>query len=392
MQAASYLKQINMTFLFICPEELDQFRDIMCKPKRALPVNIAEKEPQFLKRYTFDSFVVGESNKFAAMTAHTVAENPGASDGLLTLNPFYIYGGVGLGKTHLLHAIGNFIEENSPELNVVYTSADSLSNEYFTSLNLNARDKSSFQMFRKKYASVDVLMIDDVQYFNKRGGAQELVFNIFNDLYSKGKQIILSSDRPPKEINDIEERLRTRFEGGIMCDIYQPSFDTRIEILMKKIRSTGKEIDRDIVYYIAEKITSNVRELEGALSKVIMFATLEKKMPSIEKVKELLKEKDDEAGIDPEKIIETVCDYFGIGKELVTGKSRKAEIVEARNIAIYLVRELNGMPLINIGQLFGGRDHSTIINSRDKVAISLTGTNKNDYIIKDIKEKLGNRN
>lgn len=349
-----------------------------------------KKNSPFIARYTFDNFVVGDSNRLAFTTAKTVAENPGINDGFLTLNPLFIYGGVGLGKTHLLHSIGNYIIDNNPSLNVVYMPTERLTNEYFASLSKYSTDKDAYRNFREKYAEADVLMLDDIQFLQKKGGLQDVIFHIFNDLYNKGKQIILSSDRPPKDINDIEDRLRSRFEGGIMADVWTPSLDTRVSIIMKKLESTKTNLDEDIVYFLAEKINTNIRELEGALLKVIMFSQLNGRSPSLELAKEALKEKDEQKGdeIDSAKIISAVSEYFRIPENDIVGKKKNKDIAEARMIAIYLVYDLLNLPLINIGQIFGGRDHTTIIYSRDKIINSLGNDGKNDKAIKDIKSML----
>jgi len=387
-EAACALKQPNMSFLLIRPEELPQFADVMTPKKNYIPPDNG-KPSAFMKNFVFDNFVVGESNRLAYMTARAVAETPGVNDGLLNLNPFYIYGGVGLGKTHLLHSIGNYLEQNSPELKVLYTTAENLKNEYFSSLSTYSSNKDAYRIFREKYASLDVLMLDDVQFLIKQGGVQDIFFHIFSDLHTKGKQIILSSDRPPKEINDIADRLRSRFEGGIMCDIWAPSLDMRVEILTKKLDKINRSLDPAVINYLAENVTSNVRELEGAFSKILMYAQLEKKSPSIEKVKELLKIGKDEDDLDAEKIIQAVSKHFNITRQEIVGKSKLKEIAEARMIAVYLVCELLQLPLINIGQIFGGRDHSTIIHSRDKITNQLSdGNARIKKLINDIREAL----
>lgn len=343
----------------------------------------------FIAKYTFDNFVVGESNKLAFVSAKTVAENPGVNDGLLTLNPLYIYGGVGLGKTHLLHSIGNYLTENNPSLKVLYVPTETLTNEYFASLSKYSSDKDSYRNFREKYTSVDVLMIDDIQFLQKKGGLQEIVFHIFNALYMNGKQIVLSSDRPPREINDIEDRLRTRFEGGLMTDINTPNIETRIAIIIKKMEKENIALSEDIIYYLAEKINTNIRELEGALLKLIMYSQLVNKVPTLELAKDALKINDMEKGesLDSNKIIETVCQYFRITHNEIIGKKRTKDIVEARMIAIYLIREILDLPFVTIGQIFGGRDHSTIIYSYEKINNSIKSIKVNTQI-KDIKSML----
>lgn len=349
-----------------------------------------EKIPtQFVAKYTFDNFVVGDSNKLAFVSAKTVAENPGVNDNLLTLNPLYIYGGVGLGKTHLLHSIGNYLNENNPSVKVLYVPTETLTNEYFASLSKYSSDKDAYRNFREKYTSVDVLMIDDIQFLQRKGGLQDIIFHIFNALYINGKQIVLSSDRPPREINDIEDRLRTRFEGGLMTDIDTPNIDTRIAIIIKKLEREKIALSEDIIYFLAEKINTNIRELEGALLKVIMYSQLVNKVPTLDIAKEALKVDDIEKGenLDSNKIIEAVCQYFRISQNEIVGKKRTKDIVEARMIAIYLIRELLDLPLVTIGQLFGGRDHSTIIYSHEKISASIN-TTKIGTQIKDIRSIL----
>lgn len=372
--AAAKILSVPVTdFRFIPDSEKD--KEKICEPEKTASAPI--KKNPFVPKYTFANFVAAESNRMALESAMTVAKNPGANDGLLTLNPLYIYGGVGLGKTHLLHAIGNYLFENNPSLDVVYTTAEKISNEYFASLSNYASDKDAYRNFRQKYASCDVLMIDDIQFMQKKGGLQEVFFHIFNDLYINSKQIVMSSDRPPKEINDIEDRLRSRFESGLMTDISAPSLDTRVNIIMKKLEGTGVILEQDIVYFLAEKINTNIRELEGALQKVIMYSQLKHQKPTIEIAKETLKEKEEnkKEQIDSDKIINIVSEYYRIPASDIIGKKKTKDIVEARMIAIYLVCEILNLPLISIGQIFGGRDHTTIMYSRDKIASQVNNPN-----------------
>jgi len=375
---------------FITEKERKFFTDDTAPDPTVIPEEIRKKPNPFIPRYTFDNFVVGDSNRIAFEISRRVAENPGINEGLLTFNPLYIYGGVGLGKTHLLHSIGNYLYKNNPSLNVVYVSTATLTNEYFASLTRYSTDKDAYRNFREKYVNVDVLMLDDVQYLQKKGGLQDVIFHIFNELYTNGKQIVLSSDRPPKDINDIEDRLASRFQGGFMADIYSPNIETRISIIMKKLESTGMTLDEDIIYFLAEKINTNIRELEGALLKVIMFAQLNGKRPTLELAKEALKETEsaDSSTIDSAKIISAVSEYFRVPENDIIGKKKTKEIAEARMIAIYLVYDLLNLPLINIGQIFGGRDHTTIIYSRDKIANMLGTNSRTDKAIKDIKDIL----
>jgi len=340
----------------------------------------------FIKRYTFDNFVVGEPNKLAFRASLSVAQNPGGTDGFLNLNPLFLHGGVGLGKTHLLHSIGNYIRKNYPNLIIKYIPTEEISNHFFETMQKTSTDKNAFVEFRAKYRKVDVLMFDDIQFLKKKTGLQDIIFHIFNDLYQKGKQIILSSDRPPKEIATLEERLRSRFEGGLIADISDPDLDMRIAIIRKKMMLEKIAVSDDVVYYIAETIDTNVRELEGALIKVIMLAQLKGiSCPDVAVAKEALKssKQDVKGDITGETIIEAVSNYFGISKNEIVGKKKKKEIVEARMVAVYMVNEALSLPLVAIGQMFGGRDHTTVIHSRDKISEQLK---TDDNLVRKIKD------
>ncbi len=374
-------------FSFITKEQLDKL-ELSELGESEEKKEEARKNP-FVAKYTFDNFVIADNNRFASVAAQTVAQNPGSNDNL-TLNPLYIYGGVGLGKTHLLHAIGNYLFENNPNMDVIYTTAEKISNDYFASLNQYTTDKDSYRNFRKKYAQCDVLMVDDIQFMQKKGGLQEVFFHIFNDLYINGKQIVLSSDRPPKEINDIEDRLRSRFESGIMTDISAPSLDTRVNIIKKKLSVSNHTLDEDVIYFLAEKINTNIRELEGALLKVIMFCNLTHRKPTIEIAKEALKEKEKEftEQIDSDKIINYVSEYYRIPATEIIGKKKTKDVVEARMVAIYLVCDMINLPLVSIGQIFGGRDHTTVIYSRDKIASQIAANKAVAKAVEDIRSSI----
>lgn len=345
----------------------------------------------FITRYTFDNFVVGESNKLAFYAAKSVAEKPGSNDGCLNLNPLFIYGGVGLGKTHLLHSIGNYISKHLPSLKIVYMPTETLANEYFAALEKTSSDKNAYRNFIDKYKTVDVLMFDDVQFLKKKIGLQDAIFHIFNTLYQSGKQIILSSDRPPKEIETIEDRLCSRFEGGLLADIGMPNLDMRIAIVRKKMIMEKVAVSDEVVYFLAEKIDTNIRELEGALLKVILYAQLiNKPFPDVDTAKEALRvsEPTKKEDIDSSDIINAVCTYYRINKNDILSKKKTKDISDARMVAIYLVCDLLSIPLVNIGQLFGGRDHTTIIHARDKITNSLKTNKMLDLQIKDIRSML----
>ena len=353
--------------------------------------NFAEEKCMFNSKYTFDNFIVGKSNQFCYAAARAVAENPGQK-----LNPLFIYGGVGLGKTHLLHAIGNYLKQNNPKLKIQYVTCEKFTNDYIESLGTN-KEKGTVKgtaEFREKYRNLDVLMVDDIQFISKRTSTQEEFFHTFNDLYQQNKQIIISSDRPPKEIETLEDRLRSRFSSGLIQDIQAPDFETRVAILRKKAQLERYFIDDDVIEFIAEKVDTNIREMEGLLSKVYFFATLlGKKSASIEEAREAFKEQLDvqKEKLTPQTIIQTVCDYYGIEYNEITGKKKSKEIVEPRMIAIYLISDMMDIPLISIGRLFGGRDHTTIIHSRDKISELLKRDHKTKTIINDLKKQIGEK-
>lgn len=347
--------------------------------------SVADKNP-FSPKYTFDNFVVGKCNQYVYAASRAVAENPGKN-----LNPLFIYGGVGLGKTHILHAIGNYIREYKPNLKIKYVTCEQFTNDYIESLN-QAGKINSIGEFRDKYRNVDVLMVDDIQFISKKVSTQEEFFHTFNDLHQCGKQIIISSDRPPQEIETLEERLRTRFKMGLIQDLQMPDFETRVAILRKKCQIEKYSIDDDAINYIADKVDTSVRELEGMLSKVWFLANLMgKPNANLEDAKEAFDDKNEEkneGGSNAEQIIKAVCDYFNITKADIVGKKRNKEIVEPRMIAIYMIGEMLELPLVAIGEVFGGRDHTTIMHARDKIGKEVKTNKKTLNIINEIKKTL----
>lgn len=345
-----------------------------------------EENSTFNEKYTFDNFVVGKSNQFVYAAARSVAENPGEK-----FNPLFIYGGVGLGKTHILNAIGNFVRQNAPDKKIMYVTCEKFTNDYIDSLRASKEKEKANVLFREKYRNLDILMIDDIQFISNKTSTQEEFFHTFNELYQKNKQIIISSDRPPKEIATLEDRLRSRFASGLIQDIQAPDFETKIAILKKKVEQERYNIDEEVLSFIAEKVNTNIREMEGLLSKVYFYATLiGKKVATLEEAKEVFKDEQDiqKEQITPDQIISIVCDYFGTSKDEVLGKKKSKEIVEPRMIAIYLINEILDMPLTSIGKLFGGRDHTTIIHSRDKITDLLKTNNKTKNIVAEIKTKI----
>ena len=314
---------------------------------------------QLNPRYTFENFVVGPSNSFTHAACFATAESPAKA-----YNPLFIYGGVGLGKTHLMQAACHYISEMHKNLKLFYTTSESFTNEL-----INAIQNRTTQRFREKYRNVDVLLIDDIHFIAGKESTQEEFFHTFNALYDGHKQIVLSSDRPPKTIPGLEERLVSRFEWGLVTDIQPPDFETRIAILKKKAERNAAELPDDILYYIADIIKTNIRELEGALIKVIAYSALENKKISLELVKDILK--DASAGdlkkITVEIIQKKVANYFDIKTSDMKTKKRTQQVAYPRQVAMYLARELMGITLPEIGEYFGGRDHSTVIYACSKI-------------------------
>ena len=335
--------------------------------------------------YTFDSFVVGDSNSIAYAAAEAVAKAPGACH-----NPLFIYGGVGLGKTHIMHAIANYILSQNKKAKILYVTAEQFVNDYIDSLK-NNKDNELNKQFRLKYRSVDVLMMDDVQFLSGKTSTQEALFHTFNDLYQFRKQIVLTSDRHPRELTFLQDRLKSRFQSGLTVDITKPSIETRIAILQKKAYAKKYDISQKAVFFIAENITSNIRELEGALSKVVFYCSLSgRSSDDLEAVKDALKDCIDVSShvISMDSIADATCAYYGIKKSDIIGKRKSKLISNARQMAIYLINDMLGVPLSSIGEFFGGRDHTTIMYARDK----MTDLSKTDHLIQaqinDIKSML----
>ena len=334
------------------------------------------------KKFTFDSFVVGPSNEFIYAAAKAVASTPGDA-----YNPLFIYGGTGLGKTHLLMAIANEIKKTNPSLNVLYATCEQFTNQLIERI---SKGKTTGADFRSKYRNVDVLLIDDVQFLAKKQATQEEFFHTFNELIMQNKQIVLTSDRSPKEIEILEDRLRTRFEGGLLADVQPPDLETRIAILRKKSEEQKCLIDIKVLTYIAEKNESDIRSLIGKLIKVIFASKLHEKPITIDLVNEALKESasDTQEELQVEDIIHCVCEFYKISKTDILGKKKNKEFAEPRQICIYLISEMMSLPLVTIGQKMGGRDHATVIYSRDKVAEQIKTDNKLAVQINDIKNMI----
>lgn len=300
-------------------------------------------------KYKFDTFVVGSNNKLAHSAALAAAESPGE-----VYNPLYIYGGAGLGKTHLMHSIGHFILERNPEIKVLYVTSENFTNEVISCI--RSGDAIKMNNMREKYRTVDILMIDDIQFIIGKESTQEEFFHTFNTLHSAGKQIILSSDKPPKDMETLEERLRSRFEWGLIADIQPPDYETRMAILQKNAENYNKEIDNEVLQYIAENVKSNIRELEGALNKIMAFSKLNKVDINLEYAEEALKDviyPNKKKEITPSLIIEVVAEHFGISPEDIASRKRTAELVQPRQIVMYLCRQLTESSLQNIAKTIG---------------------------------------
>ena len=357
--------------------------DEMITPPGAV-YNINYENAHLNPKYRFDTFVVGNNNKFAHSASLAVAESPGEA-----YNPLYLYGGAGLGKTHLMHSIGHFILDQNPDKKVLYVTSEQFTNEVIESI--RSGNAAKMNKFREKYRTVDVLLIDDVQFIIGKESTQEEFFHTFNVLHAAGKQIILSSDKPPKEMETLEERFRSRFEWGLIADIQPPDYETRMAILKKNAENCNKEINEDILDYIATNIKSNIRELEGAYNKVIAFSRLNKVEITLDNVKEALNDiisPNVSRQITPQLIISVVAEHFGITADDITSKRRNSEFVLPRQICMYLCRKLTDESLQNIGKALGKKDHTTVIHGIDKITDDMQVNeelkNKIDIITKKI--------
>ena len=350
------------------------------------PTVLQDKKSMFNPKYTFDTFVVGSSNQFAVAAAKAVAENPGKN-----YNPLFIYGGVGLGKTHILHAIGNYIQQTHPKLHVIYVTIEQFTNDLIASIQTG--NNSSQSDFRKKYRTADVLIVDDIQFIINKTSVQEEFFHTFNELNQAGKQIIISSDKPPKEIYPLEERLRSRFEWGLLADIGYPSLETRIAILNKKAELERMNVSKDVITYIAESVTTNIREMESLLARAVFYAGLMgKSVVTMETAHEALKNYivQQQADVGFEHILECVSKYFNISIKELTSRKRNKEIVSARQISMYLITEMLSMPLAAIGQIFG-KDHATVLYAKNKIEEDMKKNKKLKIQVNDIKQMIAGK-
>ena len=346
------------------------------------PYSEAVMNAKLNPRYTFDTFVVGANNKFAHAASLSVAESPGRE-----YNPLFIYGGPGLGKTHLMQAIAHFILQNKPSTRIIYVTSEVFTNEVIDFIRNNRAAE-----FRNKYRNIDVILIDDIQFIIGKESTQEEFFHTFNFLYENGKQIILSSDQPPKNFTTLDERLRSRFEMGLSVDISAPDYETRMAILRKKEELDGYTIDNEIIKYIATNIKTNIRELEGALTKMVAYSKLHPQSTlTLEIARENLKDiisPDSDQKITPDHIIQVVADHYGLRPEDIKSQRRTKEVVLPRQIAMYLIRIMNDISLKDVGKILGNRDHATIIHGYEKIINEMNTNHDLANNIEIIKKKL----
>lgn len=380
MNALKQVTSKEFTITFTIPSQEDDKNKKY--EKQTEVVNNDESVISILNpKYTFDTFVIGNSNRLAHAASVAVAESPAKA-----YNPLFIYGGVGLGKTHLMHAIGHYVLSQNPSTRVLYVSSEKFTNEL-----INAIKDDRNEEFRTKYRNIDILLIDDIQFIGGKERTQEEFFHTFNSLYEAGKQIIVSSDKPPKDIPTLEERLRSRFEWGLIADIQPPDLETRIAILRKKAQMESLDVPNDVMVFIADKIASNIRELEGALNRVVAYSSLTESEINVELATEALKDILSAARtkvINSATIQEAVARYFDIKLEEFKSKKRNRDIAYPRQIAMYLCRELTDMSLPKIGDEFGGRDHTTVIHACDKIAEDIESNPETRRVLEELKKTI----
>ena len=400
-QAATYVENKYKTFLYVAVADAmgeeyeikiitedEASRETAYVPpakKMPAPVPVDDQKTNLNPKYTFDTFVIGSNNRFAHAASVAVAESPGKE-----YNPLFLYGGVGLGKTHLMHSVAHYILQKDPTKKVLYVTSEVFTNELIDSIRNG--NNTSMTKFREKYRNIDVLLIDDVQFIIGKESTQEEFFHTFNALHSANKQIIISSDRPPKDMETLEARLQSRFEWGLIADISSPDYETRMAILRKKEELDGYNIDDEVIRYIATNIKSNIRELEGALNKLVALSNLENREITISMAEEVLKDiisPNSKREVTPQVILDVVAEHYGVSSNDIIGGKRNSEIVVPRQIVMYLCREITDTSYKAIGILLGNRDHSTIISGdnkvRDKLAAGDTSLKSN---IDTIRKKL----
>lgn len=381
--AIAEITGINCDVRFILPEEASKMEKRKA-PSPAASLNVSIEKANLNPKYTFDTFVVGPNNQLVHAASLAVAESPGEA-----YNPLFIYGDVGLGKTHLMHSIAHFILERNPETKVLYVTSESFTNELIEAIRNG--NNTAMSKFREKYRNIDVLLIDDIQFIIGKESTQEEFFHTFNSLHSAKKQIIISSDKPPKDMEILEERFRSRFEWGLIADITLPDYETRMAILHKNEEMNGYNISEDVIKYIATNIKSNIRELEGAFNKVMAGAKLEKKEVTLELAEQALKDiisPDEKKVITPEYIISVVAEHYGVTPADLSGNKRNSKIVMPRQVSMYLCREIISTPLKNIGKALGNRDHTTVMHGIEKIENELQNDDNLKNTIDILKKKI----
>ena len=374
-----------------CNNYVNEFMVVTAKDRDEYIKQLGEDEKESLEnngspintKFTFDSFVVGPSNEFIYAAAKAVAERPGEA-----YNPLFIHGGTGLGKTHILMAIANYLKLYNPSLKVLYATCEQFTNQFIEGISKGKGTNASAD-FRRRYRNVDVLLIDDVQFLATKQGIQNEFFHTFNELVMQNKQVVLTSDRPPKEIEVLEERLRTRFEGGLLADVQPPELETRIAILKRKAEEQKCSINLKVLTYIAEMNDSDIRSLIGKLTRVIFASKLHEKPITIELVNEAIKESAGERQeeLQAEDIINCVCNFYKVEKKELLSKKKTKEIALARQVSMYLVLDMMSLPQLTVGKIFG-RDHATVIYTRDKISEQMETDNKLSVEINDIKKMI----
>lgn len=405
----TFLAYVKRRYSLLMKVAISEFLGVECEIEFKLEDQLAEAnlstEPQLIEKnntsvspdviqsanlnpkYTFDTFVVGSNNNLAHAAALAVAESPGE-----IYNPLFIYGGVGLGKTHLMHAIAHFILKNTPTSKILYVSSETFTNELIDAI----RNKNNITTteFREKYRNNDVLLIDDIQFIIGKESTQEEFFHTFNTLYESGRQIVLTSDRPPREMTQLEDRLQTRFEWGLMVDVAPPDFETRLAIIKNKAALLGVQLPDDISSFIAENLTANVRQIEGALNKLLAYRDLLGNQVDGEAVSRAVKDmlkKYNEFVPSPALIIEYICRYYDVDEEQVRGQGRKRDLMEARQTAMYLIRRMTNLSLNDIGREFGDRDHTTVLHSLDQVEKKMRSDPAYAEKVKEITTNINNK-
>ncbi len=370
------VKQANTQIIDVMLILPDQRRDFDGSENTTTP-SIYALNP----RYTFDTFVVGNSNRIAHAAAQAVAKAPGHA-----YNPLFLYGGVGLGKTHLMHAIGHAVKENYPTARVLYVTSETFTNELIEAIRMGKNAE-----FRHRFRNVDLLMIDDVQFIANRQSVQEEFFNTFNTLHNAGKQIVISSDRPPKEIANLEERIRSRLEGGLITDVQEPDIETRIAILRNKAQQEGKAVDDSIIQFIAEHVPNNIRQLEGSLTKVFFYSNLKEEPITMALAREALKDllpEDKKVDVNPTRIKEIVADFYHITLQSLMSQRRDKEVVVPRQIAMYLCHDMLSLPYKRIALLFDRSDHTTAISACDRIEKLMGEDQAFKRSLEDIRKKI----